>query len=85
MVFFSVSSDMSLKHNLNRRVFLTSDNRIYSRWASRPHHNDYETRLALPIEFFKGNFFYDRSAQIYRNDIQWKDLAEYMTVISLAP
>ena len=77
-VFFDLAGDHS-QHN--DCVFLMSRNRKYSKNAKAyEHRNDYTTHIIFDMEFFKKNFKYDRLNGVYRTDLRYQDIKQFMTV-----
>ena len=57
------------------KIFLTSSNR-----KRYNHNNDFETIINLPKEFYQNNFKFERCTGIYRTNLYYKDISQYLDV-----
>lgn len=69
----------------SERVFFTSDHRRMADLAHSQHtiyhRNDWTSLYTIPVNFFRAHFQYDRSAGIYRTDLRYQDVLEYLEEI----
>jgi hypothetical protein len=65
----------------NERVFLTTHSRQAARGNTIYHRNRYSTVIRIPVDVFRANFKWFPQSGIYRNDLTYSDLADYMEVI----
>lgn len=64
----------------HEQVFLTSNNRNHTKKSTIYHHNDFHTKIKIPIKEYQKYFAYEASSGIYRNGLTWRELKKIASV-----
>jgi hypothetical protein len=73
-VYFRVAG----KRKPNEPVFFATSNRLKCLSQTIYHRNAINTDYAIPVDFFKLHFTYDKTNRIYRNALIFSDIQKYI-------
>ena len=83
MVYFRKAGDYGKQVKHAQPVFFRSEQRMRSLNEAVFHRNDYNSEWRIPDDFFREHFRYEHSTGIYRTDLHYCDIVQFLTVEKL--